>query len=189
MHTVKIDEVGAGQARRAFPAPGSRMYDLLNNPEYKASFHAGLQKSNWIMVALYRLGVLPLFGLSRQIMLLSTQGRKTHKMRHFPVGYYRIEGVITLFSGWGKGANWYKNMQANPGEVYVQIGLRRRRARAEVASDPLEVCRALEWLVTHNPQGAKTLMGWDPAHDRLDMADFSPMAEKVLMVRFFEREE
>lgn len=188
MPSEKIDRAETGTMRRTFPAPGSTLYALLNDLQFKSSFHARLQKSNRIIAALYRAGLLPLLGLSRQIMLVTTLGRKTHKLRRFPLGYFRIDGVVTLFSGWGKAANWYKNIQANPDEVYVQIGRRCWRARAEAVSDPQEVCRALEWLVAHNPQGATTLMGWDPARDRLDTADFSPMAAQVLMVRFFERE-
>jgi deazaflavin-dependent oxidoreductase (nitroreductase family) len=174
-------------ATRAFPVKGTALYDLITNSNFKSSFHARLKSFNPFMVALYRLGVLPLFGLGKRMMLITTRGRKSGQLRHFPVGYARIDNVIHVFSGWGRGANWYKNLLAHPEEVSVQVGFRRFPARAKVLDDPRDIQRTLERFVRQAPSQARDLMGWDPERDRIATADFSPMIERVLTIQFFER--
>lgn len=174
---------------RSFPRPGTTLYKLIYNPEFKQDFHARLRQSNRFVVLLYKIGLLPLLGVSKTIMLLITRGRKSGRERAFPVGYQRLEGVVCVFSGWGKSSNWYKNISASPDQVFVQIGLRRRRVRPETVQDPQELLRLLEWLVLHDPKAAKNLFGWDPATDSLATADFSVVVEKVLTVLFHELPE
>lgn len=174
-------------APRAFPLPGTMLYNLIYNPEFKKTFHPRIKFTNRLVVPLYKLRVLPLLGLGRVIMLLTTKGRKSKEMRDFPIGYHRIDGTVCVFSGWGKEANWYKNLMAYPEDVYVQIGFRRFHARPEVVEDPQELKQIIERLILQSPAEARTLMGWDPERDDLETADFSPMIEKVLTVRFHER--
>jgi hypothetical protein len=90
-------------------------------------------------------------------------------------------------SGWGKDANWYKNILANPEEVWLQIGFRHFAVRADILEDPAEIRRTIETLIAESPADAQRLFGWDPQSDRLDAADFSPMIEHVLFVKFTER--
>ena len=120
-------------------------------------------------------------------MLLTTKGMKSGKRRHFPVGYFRIGGVIHLLSGWGKDANWYKNLVANPDEVSIQVGFRRFAVRAQVLDDASEIRRTLERFVSESPSQARTLIGWEPDRDRIEAADFSPLIRDVLVIRFLER--
>ncbi len=169
---------------RSFPAPGSNLYRLITDAEYRQAFHARIRQGNRWMALFYRVGILPLFGMSKNVMLLTTRGRKSGKLRDTPIGYFRIDGVIHIFSGWGRNTNWYRNLQVHPHEVSLQIGLKRFPVQAELVENPPEVQRILEKLVTQDPQKAKLLMGWDPASDRLYHADFSMMIEKVLVVRF-----
>ncbi len=170
--------------RHCFPAPGSNLYRLITDAEYKRVFHGRIRQGNPWMAFFYRAGILPLFGMSKNVMLLTTRGRKSGRLRQTPIGYFRIDGVLHVFTGWGPNANWYRNIQASPRDVSVQVGMRRFPVHAETVTDPNEVQRALEKLVAQDPQGAKLLMGWDPAADRLETADFSLMLEKVLTVRF-----
>src|SRR5215217_2287054 len=111
--------------RRVFPLQGTMLYDMIFKPEFRQSFHGRIKFLNRLVVPLYRIGVLPLLGVGRSTLLLTTKGRTSGRMRHFPVGYHRIDGTVVVFSGWAKDANWYKNMMANPAEVYVQIGFQR----------------------------------------------------------------
>jgi deazaflavin-dependent oxidoreductase (nitroreductase family) len=172
---------------RAFPLPETNLYKLISDPAFKKTFQARIKQGNRWVVFLYKLGVLPLLGLGKQIMLLTTKGRKSHAMRDTPIGYYRLGDSIYVFSGWGKEANWYKNMVVCPEEVYVRIGFRRFQVRPEVVEDPQEVKRIIEQLILQDPKGARTLMGWDAKLDQLETADFSLMIEKVLVVRFYLR--
>jgi hypothetical protein len=106
---------------RSFPTPETCLFKIRNDAEFKHSFLTNLKIYNPLIVALYRSGILPLFGWSRTIMLLMTTGRKSGKPRDTLIGYFRIGGVIHLFLAWGKGAGWYKNLIASPSDVSIQI--------------------------------------------------------------------
>jgi deazaflavin-dependent oxidoreductase (nitroreductase family) len=178
----------ASYAPRTFPAPGTILYDLIANPEFRETFHSKLKLTNRLVVPLYKLRVLPLLGAGKAIMLLTTKGHKSHAMRDFPIGYHRIDNIIYVFSGWGKEANWYKNLMAYPEDVYVQTGFRCFHARPEVVEDRRELKGIIERLILRNPAAARTLIGWDPERDDLHTANLSPMIEKVLIVRFREQQ-
>jgi deazaflavin-dependent oxidoreductase (nitroreductase family) len=174
-------------APRTFPLAGTPLDNVIGNPVQRESFHKKIQAINKYVVAFYRLGLLPLFGVGKTTMLLTTRGRKSQQLRHFPVGYFRIAGQIHLISGWGKAANWYKNIMANPEDIWLQVGFRRFPVCAYVMEDPVEIRQTITTLVTESPKDAQRLFGWDPQHDCLDIADFSLMIEKVIFVRFTER--
>ena len=171
---------------RSFPLSSTMLFELLNNPEYKKNFHARLQSSNRFMVFFYKIRLLPLLGMGKQVMLLSTKGRTSHKQRDFPIGYYLIDGIVHVISGWGKNANWYKNIIASSQDVFLQVGFRRFHVIAEVVSDPGDLQHTFERFIVCCPDGARHLIGWDPARDRIETADFSQMIEKILVVKFHE---
>lgn len=172
---------------RSFPPLETRLSKILHDAEFKHSFLANLKIYNPLIVALYRSGILPLFGWSRTVMLLTTKGRKSGKLRHTPIGYFRIGGAIYLFSAWGKASSWYKNMLASPQDIWIQIGLHRWPVHVQVVEEPREIQQVLLQLVQESPAGARTLFGWDPDLDRIDCADFSPILEQVLIIRFLEK--
>ncbi len=172
---------------RKFPLEGTNLHRVLFDPQHRQSFHAQLKQYNPLVVGLYRMGLLPLFGASRTVMLLTTRGRKSGKLRSTPIGYFRIGGVIHLFSAWGKGASWYKNMIANPRDVWIQIGLRRVLVQTQTLEEPAEICRTIEQFLTESPAQAHYLFGWEPGRDRMERADFSEVIGRVLIVRFFEK--
>jgi deazaflavin-dependent oxidoreductase (nitroreductase family) len=72
---------------------------------------------------------------SRCVLLLTTRGRKTGRPRTGAVSFMPLEDHFVVFSGWGVGSNWFKNVRANP-EVIVTVGRRRMRATARVVEDP-----------------------------------------------------
>jgi deazaflavin-dependent oxidoreductase (nitroreductase family) len=184
--TLEENEL-ADEAARKFPLRTTNLYKILSDPGYRQSFNARLRQSNRFIAQLYKVGVLPLLGMSKQIMVLTTRGRKSNEMRDTPIGYFRLDGVIHVFSGWGKRANWYKNMLACPDDVYIRAGLHRFQARPEVLDDARQKKLALQKLAEQDPHGAKVLMGWDPEIDCLETADFSRMVEEVVIVRFHPR--
>jgi len=172
---------------RVFPRPDTVLAQVISDPIYRASFHQRLKLSNRFVVALYRLGLLPLLGAGRTMMLLITRGRKSRRLRRFPVGYFRIGGDFYLISGWGKDSNWYKNLQANPNDVSLQVSFRTFPVQAKVLKDPEEIKSTIKRLVSESPASAHRLFGWDPQSDNLFSADFSPIIEKALFVRFINR--
>jgi deazaflavin-dependent oxidoreductase (nitroreductase family) len=187
-YTAESDSAAPTQPlTKIYPTQGTSLDRILSEPEFRRDFHAKLKKYNPVIVALYRIGLLPLFGAARTIMILTTQGRKSGKPRRSPVGYVRIGGVLHLFSAWGKSSNWYKNLVANPDNVEVQIGRRKLSVHPTVLADPAEIQRTLGQFVKESPEQARGLFGWEAEKDQIDNADFSPIIQKVLIVRFIEK--
>ncbi len=171
---------------RKFPLEGTHLYNVLFDPEHRQTFRGQLKTYNPLIVLLYRIGLLPLLGASRTVMLLTTRGGKSGKLRSTPIGYFRIGGVIHLFSAWGKSASWYKNMASNPRDVWIQIGLRRFPVQAQIVEEPTELWRTLGQFLTESPAQAHYLFGWEPGRDRMNSADFSEVIQRVSIVRFVE---
>lgn len=70
------------------------------------------------------------------VLLLTTTGRKTGKLRTVPLSYFDDEGVPVLIGSKGGSPRhpaWYLNLESDP-EVEVQIGSERRLLRARRAS-------------------------------------------------------
>jgi deazaflavin-dependent oxidoreductase (nitroreductase family) len=63
-------------------------------------------------ILLYRLGLGKLF--SKYVMILSTIGRKSGKVRRTPIEYYRSGDIIFAISGFEKTPQWYQNLKAHP---------------------------------------------------------------------------
>jgi deazaflavin-dependent oxidoreductase (nitroreductase family) len=72
---------------------------------------------------------------SRCVLLLTTRGRKTGLPRTGAVSFMPLDDHFVVFSGWGVGSNWFRNIRANP-EVTVTVGRRKLRATARVVEDP-----------------------------------------------------
>jgi deazaflavin-dependent oxidoreductase (nitroreductase family) len=82
---------------------------------------------NKFMLLMWRLGLGPWIniwpeGIGR-IMVLTHLGRKTGFKRRTPINYEIIDGEIYCIAGFGKGADWYKNILKNPKvEVWLPEG-------------------------------------------------------------------
>ena len=174
---------------RKYPIENTNLGRLLSDSKFRSSFHARLKKYNPVVVGLYRSGLLPLLGVGRSVMLLTTRGRKSGKKRITPIGYFYIDGVIHIFSAWGKQAQWYKNLIANPNQVTIQIGFGQKAVRPQILEDRAEILRTVELFIAESPEQAKYLFGWNPDHDRIEDADFSPIVNDVLIVRIYESQE
>jgi deazaflavin-dependent oxidoreductase (nitroreductase family) len=79
---------------------------------------------------LYRLGLGSLIG--KHILILTTTGRKSGKVRRTPVEYARQDGRIFVLSGFGKQPDWYRNLRAKP-HVCIQTD---RGAMPAIARPP-----------------------------------------------------
>jgi deazaflavin-dependent oxidoreductase (nitroreductase family) len=181
------DPTPVQQTIRTFPIAGTNLARILSDPQYRQAFHDRLRRYNPLVVAFYKIGLLPLFGGSRTVMLLTTKGRKSGKLRSIPIGYFRIGGVIHLFSAWGKATSWYKNMTSCPKDVWIQIGLHQWAVKWHELKDLDEIMQTIARFVTESPAQAHYLFGWEPDLDRLEQADFSNLIDRVLIVRFSEK--
>jgi deazaflavin-dependent oxidoreductase (nitroreductase family) len=173
--------------QRVFPLPGTTYYNMLCDPKSKQQYRKVFRIFNRFVAPMYRLGLLPLLGAGNLIVLATTRGRKSGKWRQTPVGCFRYAGGLYLISGWGAGADWFRNMQAHPDQVYIQEGFHRFHAHAELVQDPEEFRQMMKWLVVHHTSGMEAkAMGWDPKRDNPETADFSGMFRGMAIVRLQE---
>jgi len=71
------------------------------------------------------------------MLLLTTKGRRTGKERTVPLPYYRDGDRYVLIASYGgnpRNPAWLDNIAAN-GDVTIQLGFRRAKARAVVAGE------------------------------------------------------
>jgi len=79
-------------------------------------------------------GFLAEFMRSRCVMLLTTVGRRSGLSRTTAVSFMPHGAGVVVFSGWGVGSNWYRNVLANP-SVRVTVGRRRFAGTARVVPE------------------------------------------------------
>jgi deazaflavin-dependent oxidoreductase (nitroreductase family) len=63
-------------------------------------------------ILLYRLGLGKVIG--KYILIISTVGRKSGKVRRTPIEYYQKGDLIYAISGFEKKTDWYRNILAHP---------------------------------------------------------------------------
>jgi hypothetical protein len=84
---------------RIFPLPGSTYYQMLYDAKSKKQFYTVFKIFNAIATPLYRVGPLPLLGFGKLVLLLTTCGRKSGKLRYTPFGHFSYNGAVHLISG------------------------------------------------------------------------------------------
>ncbi|MHA1995940.1 MAG: nitroreductase family deazaflavin-dependent oxidoreductase [Candidatus Hodarchaeales archaeon] len=168
-----------------FPKNGTWFYRLMHHTGFDLprSYKWFKRVNKVFMVPLYRLRVLPLFGVGWMIVMITTVGRKTGKTRRTPLEFHRIEGVIHITAGRGEKTDWVRNIRANPDKVRVQVGFKSFQAKVEFIDDVLEKIQYIEWLVTKLPREAKTGFGWDPKEDTIENSDFTPLAKFLTVIK------
>lgn len=162
-----------------FPSKGSI---VARHQRGNKSFRFFVKVFNRIVSFLYRIKFLPLFGISKRIIIIETIGRKTKKRRFNPVLYYRYyTGVITVYSARGKQSNWIKNILASPdGTFVVYQGFKKYRARMVFVDDPEEKYKHLRYFC-ENYRSAKNVFGYTSKHKKiLDSRRFREFAEKKI---------
>ena len=174
-----------------YPRPGSAEYKLLfgDKEEEKSTLKQWQRLNKYFSIPLYRIGLLPLFGMSKIFLLLFTTGRKTGKQRITPLEYRKRDDIIHVVAGRGKKAHWFKNLQTNPDTVKVRVGFRKFKASFNVLETIEEKNKLLVWYVTQYPKAAKYLFGWDPKNDDPETADFTSFSRLIEIVQFYPSED
>jgi len=103
----------------------------------------------------YALGLGSVIG--RAILLLTTTGRKTGRLRVTPLQYEEIDGLIHIGSARGTKADWYRNIEANP-TVELQVRNKRFKGRGETVTDLQQVADFLEHRLKKRPRFVGALM-------------------------------
>jgi deazaflavin-dependent oxidoreductase (nitroreductase family) len=97
----------------------------------------------------YRLGLQK--PISNRILILTTRGRKTGKLRQTALGYAlepSTKGYLVM-TGWGGRSDWFCNATADPG-VELWVGKRRMKAAAFQLS-PEENIAEIKRIVALDP--------------------------------------
>ena len=93
-------------------------------PEIEIKLRQSFKQLNKFMLLMWRLGFGRWFNVwpegIGQIMVITHTGRKTGLKRQTPVNYAILDGEIYCTAGFGKIADWYRNLRKNP-EVEVWL--------------------------------------------------------------------
>ncbi|WP_225729338.1 MULTISPECIES: nitroreductase family deazaflavin-dependent oxidoreductase [unclassified Nocardia] len=124
-----------------------------------ARFGAHALSTRWMVrapIGIYRAGMGFVFG--RRMLMLEHLGRRSGKRRYvvLEVVDRPAPGEYIIVSGFGAGAQWYRNILAHPG-VRVWVGFRRAAsATATPMSEPDSIA-ALEYYSQRHPRMWKHL--------------------------------
>ncbi len=170
------------------PRPGTIIYDLIYGTieQKKKAFRKFRIINSYLIIPLYRIGILPLLGFSRIFLLLITFGRKSGKKYITPLEYHRIDSIIHIFSSRGERTDWLKNLRKNPDKTSVKLGFRTFRPRVEIMDDPKEKLEIIKWYVGKHPYMAKELFGWDCKTDDPESGILDPIADLIPIVKLHE---
>ena len=115
--------------------------------------------SKWALLA-YGLGLGPL--IAGKVLVLTTRGRKTGRLRKAALLYVQEERVIFCFSRRGASSQWLKNLEAGP-KVWLRVGRAVRQAQGQLVQDSLERKRVLAKLQSKYGAPANLLLRGDRA--------------------------
>ncbi len=160
------------------PRKGSVMFNFHSQDELskKKTLKKWKKVNKYLMVPLYRIKLLPLFGFGKIFLILITKGWKTGKKRRTPLEYRKYEGDIIIFAARGENATWVKNLRAYPESVLVMRGFHKFKPEIESISDINHKIDILKWYISKFEKAAKMLFGWNPKEDDLDKIDLSHLA-------------
>ena len=165
------------------PLPNSFMYKFFHDPSFRKKNLKRFKWVNKLVVPLYRLRILPLFGLGRIFLILTVKGRKTGKTRRVPVEYFKHEGYIYVFPSRGEKSDWYKNMLAHPEDVKIQLGFRTKQVRPIVIKDPNKKEEILRNYLIRRSAAARSFFGIKKKKYDPKKVDFSEIIEHLPIVR------
>ena len=170
------------------PRPDTIVYDLIygNVEQQKKTINKFKFVNTYFMNPLYRIGLLPLLGLSRIFLLLTTIGRKTGKTHITPLEYHRINDVIHIFSGRGDKSDWFKNLRRNPDKVFVKLGFRSFKSRVDIIDDSKEKLEVIKWYVITHPTAARQLFGWNRKADDPESRILDPVVDFISIIKLQE---
>jgi deazaflavin-dependent oxidoreductase (nitroreductase family) len=97
---------------------------------------------------LYAVGLGSLLG--KNILLLTTVGRKTGRRRTVPLTYEESGGAFMVGSARGASGDWMRNIAVNP-NVEIRVGRRKLSGKAEVVTDVSTIADYLQRMMDRNP--------------------------------------
>ncbi|MCE7743296.1 MAG: nitroreductase family deazaflavin-dependent oxidoreductase [Candidatus Heimdallarchaeota archaeon] len=141
---------------------------------------------NGLLIFLYKIYLLPLFGIGNKIILVHTIGRKTGKKRTTPTLIFTFyTGKFTLYVARGLKAHWLKNILATEDKIFkIQKGFRKWRVKATLVEDKVEKFKHLKFYFEELPE-AKNIFGYDKKKhgDVFDTEEFTKILDIVEFVQ------
>lgn len=122
---------------------------------------------------LYAVGLGRIYG--RVVLLLTTTGRRTGKIRVTPLQYEKVNGSLVVGSVQGARADWVRNALANP-RVEVRVGSSRFSGVAEVCVEPKRIADFLELRLQRHPRmvgGIMRVRGIPRHPDRSQLEEYA----------------
>jgi len=141
-----------------------------------------LRHFNRFMVLMFRLGLARWVQLwppvTGRILVLVHTGRRTGLLRRTPLNFAEVDGELHVAAGFGPGADWYRNVKANPQvEVWLPDGW--WTAVAEEIGDGADRRRLLRAVLVGSGFAA-CLFGVSP---RLPDERLDPLTDKYCLLR------
>ena len=161
------------------------MYDFIHGTEgdqqkRKRQFRF---LNKWFVIPLYRINILPLFGIGRIVVLLYHTGRKSGKQYRTPVEYRKKDGKILVFASRGDRTDWYRNIRANPEQFKLKVGFKSYHPTMTFP-DFDERMEIMKWYVTEHSSTANELFGWNKNIDEPTDETLSGLTEFIKIIAF-----
>jgi hypothetical protein len=117
---------------------------------------------NGVVIFLYRIYLLPIFGIGKKIVLVHTVGRKTGKKRTTPVlALWFYTDNLTFYIARGKETHWLKNILATQNHQFkIQKGFKRLNVKGILVTDKEEKFKHLKFYFEELKE-AKVIFGYE----------------------------
>ena len=155
------------------------------DPQFEAELRQYFKRGNPFMLGLWRLGLgqwinaLPEYG--GRIMVLVHTGRKTGLQRRTPLNYALIDGEIYCIAGFGRIADWYRNILKDPKvEIWLPDGWWRGVAE-DVSDTPARIRIMREVIIASGLAGR--IFGFDADRMTDEEIDTATVKYRVLHIK------
>ena len=125
-------------------------------------FHYFTKVLNGVIIFLYRIYLLPLFGLGKRIVIIDTIGWKTRKKRTTPVlALHFYTEFLTLYVARGIKSHWLKNILAADDQIFkIQKGFKKMQVKGVLIEDQKEKFKHLGYFF-EELTAARGIFGYD----------------------------
>lgn len=136
-------------------------------------------------VQLWRLGLGPLLG--QLFVLITTTGRKSGLPRRTLTEYHRLNGKLYAPSGFGRRAQWYRNIEADP-RVTIQTAAGAQSVTAVRVTDDQEILDLLHIMAKKDGQMLRDTY-LNALDIQFDEADILAKKDRIYWLRFDPTDE
>jgi deazaflavin-dependent oxidoreductase (nitroreductase family) len=118
---------------------------------------------------------------SKQVLVLTTLGRKSRQLRSTPLQFEEVEGVYYVASARGVQADWYRNLLACP-QVNVRVGDRQFSTLAKPMTSPGQIADFLELRLKMHPRFMGIMLKLEGLPRNYTRKDLEKFAERLAIV-------